>query len=146
MKLPKVVCSMLFVMLALPSLAREMVVTAQQVNGTWNSRFGEFQVWALGQQRLQVAFNGIYEYRMSDGSPMANMGRANGIALIKGDTATFKPQSDADCELVMRFVSNTLRVSTRGSYLACGFGHNVTADGVYQKTNSKNPKFEKSDL
>ncbi|GHA65470.1 hypothetical protein GCM10009007_02560 [Formosimonas limnophila] len=78
------------------------------VNGTWKSHFGEFQIWALGQQRLEVSFNSVYEYTLDDGSLMANMGQADGIAQIKGNTAIFKPQPDANCELILRFVNKTL--------------------------------------
>ena len=50
-------------------------VTAAQVNGTWKTKSGEFKVWALGKQRLQVEFSGVYEYKTSQG-PMANEGEA----------------------------------------------------------------------
>src|SRR5882724_2869963 len=36
-------------------------VTAAQVNGTWKTEGGEFKIWALGKQRLQVEFSGVYE-------------------------------------------------------------------------------------
>src|SRR5258708_364815 len=38
----------------------EKSVTAAQVNGTWQSKHGEFKIWALGHQRLQVEFSGVY--------------------------------------------------------------------------------------
>jgi hypothetical protein len=66
-------------------------VTAAQVNGTWRSKTGTFKVWALGKQRLQVEFFGVYEYKTSAG-PMANTGEGRGIAFIQGDTATFKAE------------------------------------------------------
>src|SRR6267143_5439926 len=46
-------------------------VTAAQVNGTWQSKHGEFKIWVLGQQRLQVEFSGVYEYKTQQG-PTAN--------------------------------------------------------------------------
>ena len=48
-------------------------VTAAQVNGTWKTKGGEFKIWALGKQRLQVEFSGVYEYKTPQGS-MANEG------------------------------------------------------------------------
>jgi hypothetical protein len=38
-------------------------VTAAQVNGTWKTKYAEFKIWALGKQRLQVKFSGVYEYK-----------------------------------------------------------------------------------
>ena len=70
--------------------ATDKSVTAAQVNGTWKSKYGEFQIWALGHQRLQVEFSGVYEYKTPQG-PTANTGEGSGIATIEGDTAIFKP-------------------------------------------------------
>ena len=61
-------------------------VTAAQVNGTWRSKTGTFKVWALGKQRLQVEFFGVYEYKTSAG-PMSNTGEGSGIAFIAMKTA-----------------------------------------------------------
>jgi len=38
-------------------------VTTAQVNGTWKNKSGEFKIWALGKQRLQVEFSGVHEYK-----------------------------------------------------------------------------------
>ena len=67
----------------------EKSVTAAQVNGTWKTTSGEFKIWALGKQRLQVEFSGVYEYKTPQG-PMANEGEGSGIAMIEGDTAIFR--------------------------------------------------------
>ena len=67
-------------------------VTAAQVNGTWSTKTGTFKVWALGKQRLQVEFSGVYDFMTSAG-PMAHTSECSGIAFIEGDTATFKPES-----------------------------------------------------
>ena len=37
------------------------IVTAKQVNGTWEGPGGVFKVWALGKQRLQVEFSVWYK-------------------------------------------------------------------------------------
>src|SRR5882724_11699867 len=69
----------------------EKNVTAAQVNGTWKTKHGEFKIWALGKQRLQIDFSGVYEYKTPQG-PMANEGEGSGVATIEGDTAIFKPE------------------------------------------------------
>jgi len=78
-------------------------VTAAQVNGTWKTKGGEFKIWALGKQRLQVEFSGVYEYKTPQG-PMANEGEGSGIATIEGDTAIFKPGgSEEECQITLKF-------------------------------------------
>src|SRR5260370_1237874 len=63
-------------------------VTAAEVNGTWKTKGGEFKIWALGQQRLQVEFSGVYEYKTPQG-PSANSGEGSGIATIEGRVLHF---------------------------------------------------------
>jgi len=116
------------------------IVTAAQVNGTWQSRTGTFKILALGKQRLKVEFSGAYFYRLQDGSEMANMGEGSGIAIIEGNEATFKPgEAEEECQITMKFISGRLQVRQEG---ICGFGHNVTAAGTYRKISSRRPKFE----
>jgi hypothetical protein len=114
-------------------------VTAAQVNGTWKTKGGEFKIWALGKQRLQVEFSGVYEYKTPQG-PMANEGEGSGIATIEGDTAIFKPEgAEEECRITLKFTGGKLVVTQTG---ICGFGHNVSAEGTYRKVSSKKPKFE----
>ena len=118
---------------------KDTSVTAAQVNGTWKAKWGEFKIWALGHQRLQVEFSGVYEYKTPQG-PSANTGEGSGIATIEGDTATFKPEgAEEECRITLKFAGNKLIVTQTG---ICGFGHNVTAAGTYKKISAKKPKFE----
>ena len=119
--------------------ASDKSVTAAQVNGTWQSKYGEFKIWALGHQRLQVEFSGVYEYKTAQG-PTANTGEGSGIATIEGDTAIFKPEgAEEECRITLKFTGGKLVVTQTG---ICGFGHNVTAAGSYRKVSAKKPKFE----
>ena len=114
-------------------------VTAAQVNGTWKTNSGEFKIWALGQQRLQIEFSGTYEYKTPQG-PTANEGEGSGIATIEGDTAIFKPEgAEEECRITLKFTGGKLLVTQTG---ICGFGHNVSASGTYRKVSAKKPKFE----
>ncbi len=116
----------------------EKSVTAAQVNGTWKTKHAELKIWALGHQRLQVEFSGVYEYNTPQG-PSANEGEGSGVATIEGDTATFKPEgAEEECRITLNFAGNKLVVTQTG---ICGFGHNVTAAGTYKKTSTKKPKF-----
>ncbi len=120
----------------------QTVVTAAQVNGTWSSKYGEFKVLALGKQRLKIAFSGTYEYQ-SQAGPMANVGEGSGIAIIEGDTATFKPEGAEDaCQITMRFTRGKLIVTQESN---CGFGLNVSAAGTYRRISARKPKFDEGE-
>jgi hypothetical protein len=114
-------------------------VTPAQVNGTWQRKWGEFKIWALGHQRLKVEFSGVYEYKTPQG-PSANSGEGSGIATIEGDTAIFKPEgAEEECRITLKFTRDKLVVTQTG---ICGFGHNVSAEGTYKRVSAKKPKFE----
>jgi hypothetical protein len=87
-------------------------VTGAQVDGTWKSKGGEFKIWALGKQRLQIEFSGVYEYKTTQG-PMANEGEGSGIATIEGETAIFKPEgSQEECQITFKFTDSKLVVTS----------------------------------
>jgi len=113
--------------------------TAAQVNGTWRYRQNEFKIWALGQQKLQIEFSGVWEHDSVAGRT-ANTGEGSGIARIEGDTAIFKPDGAEDeCKITLKFAGGKLIVDQTG---ICGFGFNVRADGTYKKISSAKPKFD----
>ncbi len=127
------------VLFAISDAAASSEVTAAQVNGTWKMKGGEFKIWALGQQRLQIEFFGTYEYKSPQG-PTANEGQASGIARIEGDTAIVKPDGAEDeCKITLKFTRGKLVVTQTG---ICGFGNHVSAEGTYKKVSSNKPKFD----
>lgn len=120
------------------------IVTAAQANGTYNGRSGEIKILALGGNKLKMQFDLLYEYKSPQG-PSANIGTALGIADIKNDVATFSPEAGENCTITIKFLAgNKIKVTQDGSDSACGFGHNVTADGTYRKTKSGKPKFDEN--
>ena len=128
-----------FCLIATPRVDGQSDVTAAQVNGTWKTKIGEFKIWALGQQRLQIEFLGVYEYQSPQG-PTANEGQGGGIARIEGDTAIFEPEGAEDeCKITLKFTHGKLVVAQIG---ICVFGNNVTAAGTYKKVSSSKPKFD----
>ncbi len=129
-------CAVLAVVLPVQSAkaGTQTIVTAAQVNGTWENKNGTFNIRALGKQRLQVSFSAIYRYNTPAG-PSANEGEGSGIAFIEGDTATFKPEdAEDDCVITMKFTKDKLSVTQEG---ICGFGFHVTAAGIYRKVSSR---------
>ncbi len=119
-------------------------VSGAEVTGTFRDVSGsEFKISALGNGKLQVAFSGVYAYKMADGGDMANTGEADGEADIDGDTATFTPKDFEECAITLKFlVSGKLKVTQKGTDAECGFGHNVSADGLYKKVSGAKPKFD----
>lgn len=124
------------------SASAETVVTAAQVNGTWSTGgtyASTFKVLALGNQKLKVEFFGQYYYESGWG-PTVNTGEASGIAIIKGDTAIFKPDEDfEECIIIMKFTGGKLIVEQDHM---CPFGFNVSAADTYRKVSKKKPKFK----
>ncbi|HJY54404.1 MAG TPA: hypothetical protein VKD89_10290 [Candidatus Udaeobacter sp.] len=126
---------------AFPLIARadtDKSVTAAQVNGTWKTKSGEFKIWALGKQRLQVEFSGVYEYKTPQGR-MANESEGSGIASIEGDTAIQTRRRRSGMPDHAQIHRRQISCHPNG---ICGFGHNMSTEGTYRKVSSKKPKFE----
>lgn len=135
----KIPIAIAFFLIDILRISAQGDVTAAQVNGTWKTKGGEFKIWALGQQKLQIEFFGSYEYK-SPAGPMANTGEGSGTARIEGDTAIFKPDGAEDeCKITLKFTKGKLVVTQTG---VCGFGNNVTAEDTYKRVSSTKPKFE----
>jgi hypothetical protein len=129
-------------------------VPASEVNGTFRMYFkgkyrgssSEIKIWALGHNKLQVAFDPIYPFTDGQGELSANMGMADGVVPIKGDRAVYTSNQFGDCTITIKFLRpGTIKVTQNGTDSDCGFGHNVSADGTYKKVSSKKPKFERED-
>lgn len=119
-------------------LGRDEIVGAE--NRTWEWKQNTFRILALGGGRLQVAFDGTFEYKTPAG-PMANTGEGAGIATIEGDTAIFRPEGFEDgCKITLKFTGGKLLVKQEGK---CGFGNRVSADGTYRKVSGKKLVLEK---
>jgi hypothetical protein len=113
----------------------QAVVTAAQVNGTWAETSGNprgvsatFKIKALGGQKLQVEFRG-------NNAAAGFSNQVKGIAIIKGNTAIFKPAEAQDysggpCVITLKFIDGDLMVTETGG---CGWGRGITAEGRYQK-------------
>jgi hypothetical protein len=110
---------------------------AERFNGTWSAKSGELKLWTLDPDRLQVEFNGQYEYQSAAG-PMVNVGSGEGVASVDNDAATFRPEGAEDCVITLRLAGEQLEASEKGQ---CGFGLNVTATGTYQRVNRARPAF-----
>lgn len=118
-------------------------VSGAEVTGTFREASGsEFSILALGKGKLRISFSGVYNYKMRNGEPMANLGEARGEAEIAGDMAIFKPEDTEQCTITMKFLpGRRLKVTQKGTDAECGFGVNVSAEGNYKKVSNAKPKF-----
>ena len=100
------------------------------------------RIRSIGKGRLKIAFDLVYPIDNGSGELSANTGTAEGNAAIKGDTAVYSSNEFGPCSITIKFVRpSSIRVTQNGTDTDCGFGHNVSADGVYKKVSSGKPKF-----
>ncbi len=143
--------SLIFLFSATSAFAQNRAaVGAAEVNGTFRSYFtgkfkgnyNEIKILALGKGKLRVAFELTYPHFDGTGAMSANIGAAEGIAEIVGDTAVYSSDEYGQCTITIKFVkSGAITVTQDGADGACGFGHNVSADGAYKKSSGAKPKF-----
>lgn len=111
-------------------------------NGKFKGSHNEIKISALGKGKLKIAFDLVYPFIDGTGGKMANVGQAQGIAEIRGDTAVFTSDDMQGCKITIKFVKpGAINVSQKGAS-ECGFGFNVSASGDYRKTSGAKPKFE----
>jgi hypothetical protein len=132
--------------------AKRTSVAAAEVTGTFRYSFpakfkgssSDIKILALGGGKIRVAFDLVYPHFDSQGELTANLGTADGIAAISGDTAVYESSESGPCRITIRFIKpGTIRVDQDVTDADCGFGYNVTASGTYRKVSSKKPKFVK---
>ena len=152
----------LFVLLAVavystPIFAQRKAVSGAEVTGTFRSYFkgkargsyNEILIQALGGNKLKLEMELIYPHEVN-GEMSANVGSADGEAVITGDTAVFMPGEPAPdrepCKIKLKFSRPGTLVVTTENNLNCGFGFNVSADGTYRKTSRAKPKFRSNQM
>lgn len=146
-----VVFSLLFISAGQIFAQKRKAVSAAEVTGTFRSYFGsgkakgsfdEIKILSAGKGKLKVSFNLVYPYIDGNGEMSANMGTAEGIALIAGDTAVYSSDEFGQCRITIKFVKpGQIKAAQNGSDAECGFGANVSADGIYKKVSGAKPRF-----
>ncbi len=125
-------------------------VSAAEATGTFRMEFtgrfkgtaNEIKILPLGKGKLKISFDLVYPYLIGNGEMSANLGQAQGIAVIAGDEAVYANDEYGECRITIKFVKpGTIKVTDENG-TACGFGHNVSAAGTYKRINKANPKFE----
>ena len=134
---------LMLLILALASLAlAQSKVTAEQVNGTWVVETGPnstntWRVWEVGDNRYRVEFYGIINF-----GNRFNSGYATGTVQFVGDLATLRLVNQPNCVITLRWIGKgRLEVREVTYPAACGFGLNVSSEGVYRRTAVTRPVF-----
>ena len=117
-------------------------VTPEQVNGTWVVETGPnstntWKIWENGPNRYQVEFYGIITF-----GDRFNSGFALGNVQFSGDVATLRLLNFPTCLITLRLLrTGQLEVREATYPAACGFGLNVSSEGVYRRTAKTKPLF-----
>lgn len=74
---------------------------------------------------------------------VSHFGEACGVVPLIDNTAIYE---SGECRIKMKFAGRKVTVTQIGSDADCGFGANVTADGVYRKRSSRVSSFEMCDF
>lgn len=101
------------------------------------SFWSSYTVKKLKNKQYQINFDGTYTPAFGAiWGP--NIGIYQYTTVIKNHTTTWtNPENTGNdvCQIQLKFSSNTLTAKTQANDLdsSCGFGHNVSADGTYQR-------------
>ena len=138
--------ALLFVCAGTSSAQTRKAIGAAETNGIFRDyfegkskgAFNEIKILSTGKGKLRVSFNLMYSVSGGD----ANMGTADGEALLAAGTATFAPADFEQCKITIKFVRpGQIKVTQKGNDSECGFGANVSASGTYKRVSSARPKF-----
>jgi hypothetical protein len=79
---------------------------------------------------------------VQNGAPAHNSGALTQSVAILADTGMIwiGNNDDGECKIALHFTGNDVTVQTHARK-GCGFGANVIADNVYQRTNTEVPKY-----
>lgn len=115
----------------------------KSVTGTWesgNERKGG-GLLLLRQTETKVDF----QLELWQGGPAHNMGFMQGQFELKDGKANFiQEEGTFHCRIDFVFQGQQVTLTQlEGSDADCGFGHNVHADGVFRRTSSRPPVFQK---
>ena len=86
----------------------------------------------------------IVNLYVNKGAPSYNLGTLIDTLDYSGNTALFLDTSESACKLIFHFYKKKLFVEmfAKDPNFACGFGHAVSAQGVYRKLKGRRPTVE----
>jgi len=99
--------------------------------GTWES----FVVTPASADSIQFCFSGLW-WGLGEGP--SGIGDLRATVPIHESQAEYSTHEfgEKECRIMMRFAADKLEVSQTGDSFDCGFGHNVTAHGKFERISS----------
>lgn len=108
----------------------KLVSKTKVENGETYGYFGEIQVEKFSADKI------IITLEVNKGAPSYNSGSFMDTLIYKDNQAIYTyPESEETCEITFDFEEKGIHVKqeTAEPYSSCGFGHNVFADGFYER-------------
>ena len=101
--------------------------------GTWQS----IVVEPASAGNIEFDFSGMW-WGFNVDAP-SGIGDLSAIVPIHEDQAEYSTRefTEKECRISIKFSADKLEVKQTGEAFDCGFGHNVTADGTFERISSK---------
>lgn len=134
---------------------RKAAAAGGGVNGTFRlyhkqkfkKFYNEVKILSLGKGKLRVGFDVVYPRLDPAGLPIiADKRQIEGVAALKGNTATFTMEENDSCSIMIKFIApGVIAVLQESEPIDCGLRRSDVATGNYRKISGARPKF-KEDL
>ncbi len=125
----------------LGSLVTSTTVAAEPWSGIWRVRgktpYSELRTIDHGGGDVEFQFD------LWGGAPAYSSGGMEGHLSMKDGRATFeRAEYEGVCRIEFEFAVKQVTVhQAAGSWVDCGFGHSIFANGTFQRISRKAPKF-----
>lgn len=127
---------------AAPASLLAPVDQTRNVEGTYRNGSSEIQIENVDGHTVNVLFDLVYAFQGGLG-PSANIGMVSGEASLEGDSATYTSHEYGPCTIRMTFIpGNKMNVEQDNLDFECGFGHNVSARGTYERVSRAKPSMK----
>lgn len=121
-------------------LGTSTITAAQSYTGHWKKQSpNESGLWLGTLQKKNIV---TFQLELSAGAPSYNSGWIQGEVIITNNVGRFRESTEAGlCEIGFRFHATRVELTQIGDEAGCGFGRNVIASGVLQRTSTEKPRF-----
>ena len=112
----------------------------RSLTGTWE--WGDTQRGGGELLVIEEPTRVRFQLELWRGAPSHNMGFLEGTVTVKDGRGRFSSrEAGMACDIDFTFQQDKVVVHQTGTDAACGFGHEVYADGTYKRTSQRKPVF-----